>query len=481
MRIAEDTNKRTIESVLDLKTGKEIFASDFFQKSLDEIFKLRYDFETAIRESRARYVCFFCRQTIKIRGQADSKKILHFAHLKDSDECPIKTNNKYTKEEIQRIKYNGAKESELHFELKTFIAQSLVANKNKHKGIESVETEVINRHIAIPKIWKKPDISSKYFGKSVVFELQLSTTFLSVINSRQEFYKENNTFIIWVFSVFETDDDRRKFTQSDVFYNNNRNGFELDEIAKEKSIKEDDLVLKCNYQKPIIKYNSIEYNWTFEYVKLSDLTFNSGTFKVYYYDVDGITESLKADLELSKSKLIVLIKHGEDSKILELFAKGYKIQESERKYIIRLYNQHVKTIDLIDSYTFEYRIVLTTICIKLDNFELLKIFQEDYKLRKTVIDILSLKLNKVIGYAFKKQIQISHRLVDTRQEHLNLYLQAINLYHPKLFIEQDNSNKLRNKINRIENIQKNEIENIGLIEKLFPELMTKWKNKITTA
>ena len=78
-------NKRTVESVLDLKTGKEIFASDFFQKSIDEVFKLRYEFETEIRENRTRYVCYFCRQTIKIRGQADSKKILHFAHLKDID------------------------------------------------------------------------------------------------------------------------------------------------------------------------------------------------------------------------------------------------------------------------------------------------------------------------------------------------------------------------------------------------------------
>lgn len=470
MNDMEFKNKRTVESVLDLKTGKEIFASDFFQKSIDEVFKLRYEFETEIRENRTRYVCYFCRQTIKIRGQADSKKILHFAHLKDSNECPIKTNNKYTKEEILRIKYNGAKESELHFELKTFIAQSLTANKNKQKGIESVEIEAINRHIAIPKTWKRPDVSSKYIDKTIVFELQLSTTFLSVINSRQEFYKENQTFIIWVFGVFETDDERRKFTQSDVFYNNNRNGFELDDVAKEKSILEEDLVLKCNYQKPIIIYNSIEYEWAFEYVKLSDLIFDSNNYKVFYYDVDGNTEKLKVELELQKSVLVVLIKHGDDSKLLEYLANGYEIKESEKKYIIQQYNQFVKSKEIIDSFTFEYRIILTTICIKLESVDLIKIFQDDYKLRKTVIDLLSLKLKKIIGCAFKKQIQISHRLVETRPEHLNLYLQAVNLYYPTLFREQDNSNKLRNKINRIDYKQNFEIENVGLIQKIFPEL-----------
>ena len=470
MNDKEFKNKRTVESVLDLKTGKEIFASDFFQKSIDVVFKLRYEFETEIRENRTRYVCYFCRQTIKIRGQADSKKILHFAHLKDSNECPIKTNNKYTKEEILRIKYNGAKESELHLKLKTFIAQSLIANKNKQKGVESVEVEPINRHIAIPKIWKRPDVSSKYIDKTIVFELQLSTTFLSVINSRQEFYKENQTYIIWVFSVFETADERRKFTQSDVFYNNNRNGFELDEVAKEKSIIEEDLVLKCNYQKPFIIYNSIEYEWAFEYVKLSDLIFDSTNFKVFYYDVDGNTEKLKSELELQKSTLIVLIKHGDDSKLLEYLANGYKIKESEKKYIIQQYNQFVKSKEIIDIFTFEYRIILTTICIKLERLELIKLLQDDIKLRKTILAILSLKLKKIIGCAFTKQIQISHRLVDTRPEHIYLYLRAVDSYYPNLLIEQDKSNKLRNKLKISDYKSIFQIENIEIINKLFPEL-----------
>ncbi len=87
-------NARTIESVLDLRTGKEIQASDFFSKPIDEIFKLRYEFESGIREKKPRVVCFFCKQSIKIRGRVDSKRILHFAHLKDSDDCPQKTDNK---------------------------------------------------------------------------------------------------------------------------------------------------------------------------------------------------------------------------------------------------------------------------------------------------------------------------------------------------------------------------------------------------
>ena len=105
MNKSESPIKRTIESVLDTKTGKEVIASDFFKKQIDEIFILRYDFEKSIRENKPRYVCYFCRQAIKIRGKKDSKKILHFAHLRDSDDCSIKTNSKYSKDELLKIKF----------------------------------------------------------------------------------------------------------------------------------------------------------------------------------------------------------------------------------------------------------------------------------------------------------------------------------------------------------------------------------------
>jgi hypothetical protein len=466
-------NKRTIESVLDLITGREIFASNFFNTSIDEIFKIRYDFETDIREKQPRYVCYFCRQPIKIRGKRESKRILHFAHLRDSDECPFKTNSKYTKEELLRIKYNGAKESKLHQELKSFIADSLTSNQELSKGIEFVEKELINRHLAIPKVWKRPDVSSKYFSKTVVFELQLSTTFLSVINSRQEFYRENKTFIIWVFNVFETNEERRKFTQSDIFYNNNRNGFELDELSKEKSFQEHDLIVKCNYQKPFIKNNEINYEWFFEYVKLSDLTFNSENYKVYYFDVDGARKKLKREIEVTRSRLILTILKEEESKITELFIKGYQYSEDEKKHIVELFNKHVRPKEIIETNTFEFRIIWANICLKLNSSKLIKELKDDFSLRKTITDILSLKLNKIIGYAFKKQIQISHRLIDTRPWHLNLYLNAIKVYQPQLIKEEDISNKFIEKIDRVKQTEQEQKYNANIIEKLFPELKKK--------
>lgn len=463
---------RTIESVLNLDTGNEISSEYFFSKAMDEIFRFRYELESAIRKKEYTHVCYFCRQPVKIRGKVDSKRIFHFSHLRDSDACPIKTGNKYTKEEILKIKYNGAKESQIHIELKNFIAEYLTVNKRKSNGIEKVEIEAINKHIDFAHVWKRPDVSSIYKGKRLVFELQLSTTFLSVINSRQEFYKENKTYILWVFNSFETNDEKRKFTQSDVFYNNNRNGFELDISAKSKSQSENDLVLKCHYQKPLLQNKEIIHEWKEEYVKLSDLYFNIETYQVYFYDYNGEHKKISIDLELSKFRVVSLIKSGTTENISKLFLNGYKVTHPEQTHINNLYKEFINsTNESIEKETIGYRIIWAILLIKLGDIKLINILVSNMEVQKTVIDILSLKIDKIVGCSFKKQIQIAHRILDTRKEYMTLYLKAINHYRPNLFKDQDVSGKLQLKIDKltIQNpAQVSRFNNIFL--KIFPEL-----------
>lgn len=467
-----EKENRTIKSILDLKTGQEILSDAFFQMGEDKIFQSRYDFETAIREKIPRYVCYYCKQPIKIRGQADSKKIMHFAHLRDSDECPIKTGNNFTKEEILRIKYNGAKESDLHFELKNLIATFLEKNQETKKGIERVEIEKIHKDNAIPKIWKKPDISSVYNSKNLVFELQLSTTFLSVINARQEFYKQNKTFILWVFSSFETDDEKRKFTQSDIFFNNNFNGFEFNKEAIELSAKKNDLVLKCHYQKPFLEKGYLNTQWESEFVKLDQLILDERNYVVYYFDYQSSKSKLEEELIISRSELIYEIINGDWYKISNLIVDDYRISELERKRIIELYNKEIKPIDIIDRYDWRINIIWATLLLKFKETTLIERITKDYHLKSIVFDILSLKLNKKIGYAFTKQIQIAHSVFQARPEYSDLYLNAVKLYRPNLFLEEDNSGKFRKRIIASNNkkIVQN-IENYDILKIIFPELI----------
>lgn len=294
--------KRTIDSVLDLRTGKEVKADILFNQEIGNIWKVRLELEKAIREKDSAYlVCYGCFQKITIRGgktDGHSMRNLYFSHYRDSDECPIKTNSRLTKMEILKYKYNGAKESYLHKETKRLIQKFLLLNQQTKKEISFIEPELIQKSKIDVSKWRRPDITSIFKDFKLVFEIQLSTTFLSVIADREIFYKENNNFILWIFKEFELETEKQRFMQRDIFYSNNRNAFVFNDEAIEKSILNNDLILLCYYQIPKITDKQLTYEWKEKFVSLRDLTFNETNYKVFYFDVES--EEQKIDIELSQ-------------------------------------------------------------------------------------------------------------------------------------------------------------------------------------
>jgi len=266
-----------------------------------------------------------------------------FGHLRDSDVCQFKTDNKFSKTEIERMKYNGAKESKLHYTLKNQIAFALSENCKNDKGINNVQVEKVQKDKAVVSSWKKPDISAKYLTNKLAIELQLSTTFLSVIVDRQEFYKNNQIHILWVFNNFEEDLDKQKFTQSDIFYSNNKNGFEFNEEARGKSIQANDLILCCYYLEPVIQGNAIEEVLKKDYVSLSQLKFDPETYKVYYYDSLSQRNRLKNRLLLQQSIAIRIVKSGNLYELFQYF-RTYQLSRLESKYIKKMYHEDVKSL-----------------------------------------------------------------------------------------------------------------------------------------
>ena len=249
-------------------------------------------------------VCDTCGQLIQISGGiGDFTKKTHFKHVKDSEDCPLKTDSNISVVEILRRKFNGQIEGSLHINTKNQIAFYLLKNKENNRGITNVEVEKVHKSKLDYKKWKKPDITSIFKNKSLVFEVQLATTFLDVIIERQIFYKENKTYILWIFKEFENEEDKQKFTQKDIFYSNNRNAFVFDDYAIELSEKHQDLILACHFQKPFINNLTLEYKWEVQYISLNDLTFDEN-FKIYFFNVEVEEEKLKSELNILKEKRI---------------------------------------------------------------------------------------------------------------------------------------------------------------------------------
>lgn len=283
-----DETKRTIDTVIDIETDKEINAKSFFAQPEGVIFKMRTELEKAIYLHRPKYVCKYCGQMVKISGRKTERGMARFfSHLRDSDDCDYKTTTGRTRREINREKFARCNEGERHKFLKAEIAKYL----EKTEGVTDVRTEntVKGNHPILR--WRRPDVIANYRGQEVVFELQLSTTFVSVIAERDLFYRLNKKHIIWVSNFDEQGEhvDLTNMMVKDIYYNNRMNIFIFDLDAQRKSEELGELVLKCNWLTP-------DGNWQYpngntsdklggKYIRLSDFTFDN-TYKPYYVDAE---------------------------------------------------------------------------------------------------------------------------------------------------------------------------------------------------
>lgn len=277
---------RTIEEVFDKKEGVFIKSSEFFKQSEGELVSWRRTLEESILIGQPRLVCSHCDQMVKLLGRRTERgKIAFFAHLHDSDDCDIKTTGSpMSKEEFLAKKYGKIRESERHMRLKGFIAEMLSTPRSVDAGVSNVEIEKTVKSNLPYLNWRKPDVMADYKGKKIVFELQLSTTFLGVVVDRDIFYRLNNYFIIWVFNF----DDNQEYVNlenlmcKDIYYANKRNVFLLDHDAQIKSKEEGKLYLKCRWIDENNKFT------TGSLVAVDELLFDEEQCKPYYVDADEI-------------------------------------------------------------------------------------------------------------------------------------------------------------------------------------------------
>ena len=306
-------NQRTIQTILSLETGNQYEADNLFDNQDEreaEIFQLRTKIEEQLQKGIIDYVCLYCKQPVAIRGRKNLQNHtthFYFTHPYKSEDCIIKTICRLSEEEVRCIKYNGVKESKQHETLKNEIAHYLRFEPNATVIVDKIYKDVATSHK-----WRRPDVLAIFPEKKIAFELQLSTTFLSVIVGRTIFYKENSIFLIWIFPNFSLENDLQKFTQKDVYYNNNFNVYVFDKSAKEQSEIEKELVLKCYYKEYIDFNYRVEESWVEKFIKLSDLTFNYDNYDVYCYDsdkekqkiLDAIAERKRRKELIEKSKEI---------------------------------------------------------------------------------------------------------------------------------------------------------------------------------
>lgn len=261
--------------------------------SLDE--SGRFELRRLLKEGHRNMLCCTCFQRLILAGRRNfsDEATFFYKHFPNSEDCPEKDGVEFSDDELLAMRFNGQKESEVHKELKNFIAETLRSDSSGH--FSEVKTEKTFREeneFGIAKRWRIPDVSSFYSPaeRRAVFELQMSITYLDVIIARENFYNDNRTFIVWVL----LDCDLNRFSNLDIAYGNFSNLFVLNHKAIEKTKVTGELWFECFFREPSINHESLtlKFEWKQQLVRFGDLTFDDHYNKIYLKDIPA----LKAEL-----------------------------------------------------------------------------------------------------------------------------------------------------------------------------------------
>lgn len=281
---------RTIELVYDNERHLQVTAESVLEGDEAHKHQLRLvDEVVRLEDGRRRYTCPYCLEPLSIRGSTD--RIYHFAHPRNPGaECPYRSGFTLSKDEWEALSYNGVKESAAHRQVKAWIAESLRADQDVEP--ESVIEDARMQSWRDRAKWRKPDVRASRNGMTLVFEAQLSTTFVSTIAARRQFYLGEGALLFWIFRDFTLSENEMRFSERDVFYNNNWNLFAIDAHSVDASRQDSQLMLWCRWQEPVLQDRRIQYRWHKKLVGFSELTLDFERQRAFYFDFENaLTEA----------------------------------------------------------------------------------------------------------------------------------------------------------------------------------------------
>lgn len=140
--------------------------------------------------------------------------------------------------------------------------------------------------------WKRPDVICEFEGRRVVFEIQLSYTFLSEVIKRDDFYRAEGIYIIWMFRAFAL---QRAVVTDEAFFNR-RNVFVLDDEAMQRTETSGQISFTGFHQRPSLQDGKVIDTWESMPISLREVKFPSNGNRPYFFDYDEHRRRVDAEL-----------------------------------------------------------------------------------------------------------------------------------------------------------------------------------------
>ncbi len=291
-----------VENIINFRNGTPHVASEFLSLEEGQQIRLRGELTRCYRHGEKYLVCGYCKGPLCLKGGSDpsNKQRLHFFHLPgpESEGCSLHRGETVSKDVMRAIIYDGVKESPCHKEMKETIGGILSLDSSCCSDI--FIDELFKRRL--PSERYKPDVQGYYHDKNVIFEVQISSDFITVIQSREEYYQNKGAYLLWVFNAFSTDAYEQTLAQKDIFYGSNRNAFCLTKECVKLSYQHNKLHLQAFYQIPSVDEDQIKIDVAPpQIITLDEVKFDDN-FTAYYYDFKRNYKNCELELEVIRDR-----------------------------------------------------------------------------------------------------------------------------------------------------------------------------------
>lgn len=454
--------QQTVKLAIDCETNETIAAEDLLRLDEAEFSILRRaTLQARVNRKRginsARFLCSICKHPLFLSRFNTKGANRWFVHDGKSEQCPWHEGNRLSPDQTKALIYRGQQEGAKHHEYKNFLAKWLKLNAS----VSDVCLEQTTYSEVMKGEWRRPDVKCTYKGQKLVFEIQLSYTFLSDVIERDAFYKREGIFIIWIFSSF----DLNRATVKDEAFFNRRNLFVLDADAMQQTLARNKLTFSGYRHSPCLIDDQFYDVWESDFIALEEVNFPRDTFRPYFFDYEAAKHVLEARQieELHQAKELARKRHIEE--FMSLALRYYESDHAD--------NEKAKLLAKVDA------LQETELWDK--GFYSLRDYGF-YGWHGVLAVLLSIKFNRPVSYNHKLSVfqvieaglRSSHRDVGSHAYAI-LYLWAYKIYKPHMSRKNQSwlsayAHKVKDSINRNESTYKRFIGYDEAISFLLPEL-----------
>lgn len=444
-----------IVEVIDLDTGELVDAVRFITAHLyQDLIEERGRIVARMMAGSPRFVCSICQVPVYLVSRPE-EHIFYFRHRHEDGSCPAQTRSPLSLDEICARKYHGLRESEPHKAIKALILRSLDADPTFSK----VAPERNWRSSDGSRAFRRPDVQAEHPSGRVAVEVQLSTTFLSVVVGRREFYRGEGALLLWVFGGF--DPAYRLLTTDDLLFSNNSNVFVIDEETTRISEDRRSFHLRCHYRRPVREGNRVTDRWEERLAAFAELTQDREGQRVFALDYAAEEAALHSEIEAEAVRWAEARERADREDFLDFF---------------RVYGRGFRHTPETHTVWAGLRERLAARGVELPPYPDL-----DPEAAAMVTALYSAREGAPVVWKFGKLVQVAHQLAENHPRQLLAFGHAVKVYdRRRQIVEEDGKGRWRGRSASIAVRMREhdpeflpDVQLMPLMRFLFPEVAAK--------